>query len=55
LWGVTPVLLFWITRVIFKAHRGEMHDDPIVFAAKDKVSMICGLLVLAFAIGATVT
>jgi hypothetical protein len=53
LWGVTPVLLFWISRVIFKAHRGEMHDDPIVFAAKDKVSMICGVLVFGFAVAAT--
>lgn len=53
LWGVTPVLLFWISRVIFKAHRGEMHDDPIVFAAKDRVSMICGLLVFGFAVAAT--
>jgi hypothetical protein len=43
------VLLFWISRVVFKAHRGEMHDDPIVFAAKDKVSMVCALLVAGFA------
>jgi 4-hydroxybenzoate polyprenyltransferase/phosphoserine phosphatase len=53
LWGVTPVLLFWITRVIFKAHRGEMHDDPIVFAAKDKVSMVCGILVACFVVAAS--
>lgn len=25
-------------------HRGEMHDDPVVFAAKDKVSLITGAL-----------
>lgn len=54
LWGVTPVLLFWISRVIFKAHRGEMHDDPIVFAAKDKVSMVCGVLVVGFALAASI-
>ena len=53
LWGVTPVLLFWISRVIFKAHRGEMHDDPIVFAAKDRVSMVCGLLIAGFAVAAS--
>ena len=53
LWGVTPVLLFWVSRVVFKAHRGEMHDDPIVFAAKDKVSMVCGLLVATFAVVAS--
>ncbi|MET1754413.1 UbiA family prenyltransferase [Novosphingobium sp. RD2P27] len=53
LWGVTPVLLFWISRVIFKAHRGEMHDDPIVFAAKDRGSILCGALIFAFAVGAS--
>jgi 4-hydroxybenzoate polyprenyltransferase/phosphoglycolate phosphatase-like HAD superfamily hydrolase len=53
LWGVTPVLLFWISRVVFKAHRGEMHDDPIVFAAKDRVSMVCGVLIAGFAIVAS--
>lgn len=53
LWGVTPVLLFWIARVIFKAHRGEMHDDPIVFAAKDKVSMVCGVVIAVFAVVAS--
>lgn len=46
LWPISLVLLYWISRVIFIAHRGEMHDDPIVFAARDRISMLCGLLVL---------
>ncbi|MBL7999277.1 MAG: UbiA family prenyltransferase [Candidatus Kapabacteria bacterium] len=40
LWFVVPLMLYWITRVWFVAHRGEMHDDPIVFALKDKISYI---------------
>ena len=35
LWGFCPLLLFWISRLWLHAHRGEMHDDPIVFAARD--------------------
>jgi 4-hydroxybenzoate polyprenyltransferase len=35
LWGFCPLILFWISRLWLHAHRGEMHDDPIVFAAKD--------------------
>jgi len=35
LWGFCPLLLFWISRLWLHAHRGEMHDDPILFAAKD--------------------
>jgi 4-hydroxybenzoate polyprenyltransferase len=38
IWLACPVLLFWISRAWLIAHRGSMHDDPIVFALKDKVS-----------------
>lgn len=44
LWALCPILLFWISRVWFKTHRGEMHDDPIVFAAKDTISIIVLIL-----------
>ncbi|MEL6204848.1 MAG: UbiA family prenyltransferase [Pseudomonadota bacterium] len=39
LWAVCPLLLYWITRMVMKTHRGRMDDDPIVFAAKDLVSV----------------
>ncbi|MGK5088307.1 hypothetical protein WDW86_12175 [Bdellovibrionota bacterium FG-2] len=32
LWLIAPVLLYWISRVWLLAARGEMHDDPVVFA-----------------------
>jgi hypothetical protein len=51
LWGVCAVLLYWITRTVMVAHRGQMHDDPVVYAAKDRVSQICLLIVLAFVLG----
>lgn len=44
LWPLCVMLLFWISRVWLKAHRGELHDDPIVFALKDKVSIVCGII-----------
>jgi 4-hydroxybenzoate polyprenyltransferase len=47
LWLICPVLLYWISRVWLIAHRGEMHDDPIVFALTDKVSYLVGFLTLA--------
>lgn len=52
LWLFAPLLLYWISRVWLVTHRGEMHDDPIVFALKDAPSRIVGLLgllVLEFA------
>lgn len=51
LWMLGPILLYWISRVWILAHRGEMNDDPIVFAIRDRVSQIMGLLIaLAFLI-----
>ena len=39
IWLLIPVMLFWVGWVWLTAFRGEMHDDPIVFAAKDKTSL----------------
>lgn len=38
LWLICPVMLFWISRIWMITSRKQMHDDPIVFAAKDKAS-----------------
>ncbi|MEL6167263.1 MAG: UbiA family prenyltransferase [Pseudomonadota bacterium] len=47
LWGICLILLYWLSRAVWKAHRGEMHDDPTVFALKDGISRVAILLVLA--------
>lgn len=44
IWLACPLLLFWITRVWMLTHRGEMHDDPVVFAIRDRVSLAVGTL-----------
>ena len=41
LWAVCAVLLYWITRTVLLTHRGQMHDDPVVFALRDRISQIC--------------
>jgi len=38
LWGIVPLLLFWLCRLWLAAHRGAMHDDPIVFSTKDRTT-----------------
>lgn len=43
---VCPLLLYWISRVWLLAHRGKMHEDPIVFALRDVPSYAVGLLTL---------
>jgi len=46
IWLACPILLFWISRAWLITHRGQMHDDPIVFAIKDRMSWLIGLCFL---------
>jgi 4-hydroxybenzoate polyprenyltransferase len=52
LWLACPVLLYWVSRLWLVTSRGEMRDDPIVFAMKDRVSwafvfVICVIQLMA--------
>ncbi len=45
IWGTVPILLMWIFRIWLKTHRGEIADDPLLYATKDPVSIAAGLIV----------
>ncbi|MBW2509906.1 MAG: UbiA family prenyltransferase [Deltaproteobacteria bacterium] len=47
LWGVCLVLVYWIMRIWFLAARDQMHDDPVLFALKDRISIFAGVVVIA--------
>jgi 4-hydroxybenzoate polyprenyltransferase/phosphoserine phosphatase len=53
LWLVCPVLMYWIARALIMADRRLMHDDPIMFALKDRNSLLAlgliGLIMIAAA------
>jgi len=54
LWALCPVFLLWVSRMWMTAHRGNMDDDPIVFALKDRGSQIMILIMAAiFVIAST--
>jgi len=53
LWFLGPCFLYWITRIWLIAHRGQMHDDPIVFTIKDKISYILGIVIVIILFTAT--
>jgi len=44
IWLACPLMLFWISRTWLMTHRGEMNEDPVVFAIKDKISLATGAL-----------
>lgn len=53
LWGVCPLLLYWIGRMWLAAQRRVLNDDPIVFAFRDRVSLVvfaCALVPIALAL-----
>lgn len=53
LWGTPPILLYWISRMVMIAHRGEMDDDPVLFAVRDPISLLCGAGILGVGLAAT--
>lgn len=46
LWLVAIGLVYWLGRLWIKTSRGEMHDDPVVYAIKDDVSRITVAIML---------
>lgn len=54
LWLVAIPLIYWLARLWIKTARGEMHDDPVVYAIKDHgsritvLSMVFGVLAAYF-------
>ena len=53
IWLACPLLFFWISYIWLLAHRGTMHDDPLVFALRDPGSWTVFLLMTAVMIVAT--
>ncbi|HEY2630657.1 MAG TPA: UbiA family prenyltransferase [Usitatibacter sp.] len=53
LWCAVPLLLYWMSRVWFLAHRGQLHEDPVLFALRDPQSYAVGLLILLAMLAAT--
>jgi 4-hydroxybenzoate polyprenyltransferase/phosphoserine phosphatase len=50
LWFLPLLVLYWVARIWMKAQRGEVHHDPVVFAAQDWQSLtILGLAVACLA------
>ena len=48
LWGSSLVILLWLCHMLLVTHRGHMHDDPLVFAVTDRLSLGLGVLFAAF-------
>jgi 4-hydroxybenzoate polyprenyltransferase len=52
LWLICPILLYWVGRALILADRRLMDDDPIMFALKDRVSLLSFALIAAIMVAA---
>jgi 4-hydroxybenzoate polyprenyltransferase/phosphoserine phosphatase len=52
LWLLVPVLLLWISRLWLLASRGQLNEDPVVYAITDRRSLLLGLVVLGIVLSA---
>ena len=52
LWVICPLLLYWISRMWFRAHRGEIDEDPIISTIKDPFSYGVGVIIAILLVAA---
>lgn len=50
LWLVAVGLIYWLARIWIKTSRAEMHDDPLIYAIRDKGCLITTILMVLSAI-----
>jgi 4-hydroxybenzoate polyprenyltransferase len=50
LWLMVPLLLYWLTRLWLLASRGELNEDPVIFALRDGISLAVGVGILVVAV-----
>lgn len=48
LWFIVPLLFYWVSRIWLIAMRGQLDDDPVVFALRDRVTYLTGVLMIVF-------
>lgn len=54
LWLAIPTIFYWIGHLWLQAGRGTMHDDPVIFALRDRSSVIsAGVALIIFIIAST--
>jgi hypothetical protein len=45
LWLVVPLMILWLYRVWLLASRGDLDEDPVIFAMTDRMSLVLGAAV----------
>lgn len=54
MWLIMPLMILWIFRVWLLASRGELDEDPVIFAVTDRLSLLIGAAIAVIAVLATI-
>ncbi|HTV06822.1 MAG TPA: UbiA family prenyltransferase [Acidobacteriaceae bacterium] len=49
MWLIMPLLILWIFRVWLLASRGQLDEDPVIFAVTDRMSLLIGAAIAVIA------
>jgi 4-hydroxybenzoate polyprenyltransferase len=52
LWLLCPLLMYWLARIWLVTRRGQMHEDPLVYAIKDwrsRMVAVIGIIIVIIA------
>lgn len=50
LWLLLPIMILWLSQLWLLASRGELNEDPVVYAITDRRSLLLGAVVLAIVV-----
>jgi 4-hydroxybenzoate polyprenyltransferase len=50
MWLIVPLMILWISRVWLLAGRGQLDEDPVIFAVTDRLSLLIGFCVAVVAL-----
>ena len=50
MWLIAPLMILWLSRVWLLASRGELDEDPVVFALTDRMSLLMGAAAVLIAV-----
>lgn len=53
MWLMTPLMILWLSRIWMLASRGELDEDPVIFAVTDRMSLLIGAAMVVVAVLAT--
>ena len=52
MWAITPLMILWISQVLLLAGRGELDEDPVLFALTNRMSLLIGFAALLVVLSA---